>query len=92
MSRICPETNDTVLSQDCVECETKLCKNKAQPTDGEVNTGKQDGHLRAFFISVGKFFSFHIPNVNKLQCIERRKIYEKRRNRYGEFKCVIYRI
>lgn len=41
MSKICPETNDTVLSQDCVECETKLCKNKAQPTDGEVNTGKK---------------------------------------------------
>lgn len=41
MSKICPETNDTVLSQDCVECETKLCKNKAQPTDDEVNTGKK---------------------------------------------------
>lgn len=41
MSKICPETNDTVLSQDCVECETKLCKNKAQPPDNMINMDKK---------------------------------------------------
>ena len=41
MSRICPETKDTVLSQNCVECETKLCRINAHPKDSSVNTDKK---------------------------------------------------
>jgi hypothetical protein len=41
MSKICPETNDTVLSQDCVECETKLCRTKTQPPDNMINMDKK---------------------------------------------------
>lgn len=41
MSRICPETNDTVLSQDYVECETKLCRTKTQPPDSMINMDKK---------------------------------------------------
>ena len=41
MSKICPETNDTVLSQDCVECETKLCRTKTQQPDNMINMDKK---------------------------------------------------
>lgn len=37
MSRFCPETKETVLSQDCVECKTKTCRDK----NGEKQNNKK---------------------------------------------------
>ena len=34
MSKICPETNETVLYLDCLECETKSCR-KQKNTEKE---------------------------------------------------------
>ena len=39
MSKICPETNKTVLYLDCLECETKSCR-KQKNTEKEQGKGK----------------------------------------------------
>lgn len=46
MSRFCPETKETVLSQDCVECKTKTCRDKSKEKSREKQNNKKKYGLK----------------------------------------------